>query len=113
LDQYSELQFEGIATGDESLVCYVIESNSMFARPHEEMIPRLRSGISIKKVMIPVFFTARQLIVLDYLPKGQKYNQEYFVQNVLPSLLHEKKCFFSARKPRSIFCAPGQLDVPQ
>jgi hypothetical protein len=38
-----------------------------------------------------VFFTALQLIALDALPKGQKYNQEYFVQNIHPSLLHEKK----------------------
>jgi histone-lysine N-methyltransferase SETMAR len=43
--------------------------------------------------MITVFITVRQLIVLDVLLEGQKYNQEYFVQNILPSLLHEKKCF--------------------
>jgi hypothetical protein len=43
--------------------------------------------------MITRFFTARQLIALDVLPKGQKYNQEYFVQNILPSLLSEKKPF--------------------
>jgi hypothetical protein len=48
LDQYSELQFEEIATGDESWVCYHVESDSMFARRREEVIPRLRSGISIK-----------------------------------------------------------------
>jgi hypothetical protein len=52
--------------------------------------------------MIPVFFTARQSIALDAFPKGQKYNQEYFVQNILPSLLNEKK-HFPARKPQSIF----------
>jgi hypothetical protein len=50
MDQYSELQFEGIATGDESWVCYVIESDSMFARRREEVIPRLRPRISIKKL---------------------------------------------------------------
>jgi hypothetical protein len=41
--------------------------------------------------MIHVFFTARQLIALYALPKGQKYNQEYFVQNTLPPLLNQKK----------------------
>jgi hypothetical protein len=40
----------------------------------------------------------RQSIALDALLKGQKYNQEYFVQDILPSLLHEKKRFH-ARKP--------------
>jgi hypothetical protein len=50
LDQYSELQFEGIATGDESWVCHFIESDLMLARRREEVIPRLRPGISIKKL---------------------------------------------------------------
>jgi hypothetical protein len=40
-----------------------------------------------------VFFTARQLIALGTLPKWQKYNQKYFVQNILLSLLNEKKRF--------------------
>jgi hypothetical protein len=56
----------------------------MSARWRDEVIPRLRPGISTKKVMITVFFTVRQLIALDSLPKGQKYNQRYFVQNLIP-----------------------------
>jgi hypothetical protein len=50
LDQYSELQFEGIVTGDESWVCYHIESDSIFRRQREEVIRRLRPGIWIKKL---------------------------------------------------------------
>jgi hypothetical protein len=65
----------------------------MLARRPEEAIPRLRPGISIKQVMIAVFFRARSLIALDSLPKGQKDNQENLVQNILPSLRNEKKPF--------------------
>jgi hypothetical protein len=54
-----ELQFERIATGDESWVCYLIESEWIFAPCREEVIPKLRPGISIKKDMITMFFTAR------------------------------------------------------
>jgi hypothetical protein len=61
------------------------------------VISRLKPGISIKKVMMTVFSTARQLIVLDAFPKGQKYNQEYFVQNIFPPLLNEKKRFSRQR----------------
>jgi hypothetical protein len=43
--------------------------------------------------VITVFLTARQLIALDALLKGQKDNQEYFVENILPSLLNAKKRF--------------------
>jgi hypothetical protein len=87
------LLFEGIATADESWVCYLIESDSMFARRCQEVIPRLRPGISINRVVIPAFFTAWQSIALDILLKGQKYNQKYFVDNIFPSLLNEKKHF--------------------
>jgi hypothetical protein len=38
-----------------------------------------------------MFFTTWQSIALDSLLKGQKYNQEYFVQNIFPSLLNDKK----------------------
>jgi hypothetical protein len=50
LDQCSELHFDGIATDDESWVDYLIESDSMFARRREEVILRLRPGISMKKL---------------------------------------------------------------
>jgi hypothetical protein len=63
----------------------------MFARRREKEIPKLRSGISIKTVMIAAFFTARQLIARNSLPTRQKYSQEYFVQSILPSLPNERK----------------------
>jgi hypothetical protein len=65
----------------------------MFAVRREEVIARLRPGISIKKVMITMFFTVQQLIAMNALAKGQKYDQEYFVQNIFPSLFNEKKHF--------------------
>jgi hypothetical protein len=43
--------------------------------------------------MIMVFLPTRKVIALDALPTGEKFNQEYFVQNPIPSLLHEKKRF--------------------
>jgi hypothetical protein len=101
LDQYFELQFKGIATGDESWVYYVIGSDSRFARQPEAMIPRPRPGISIQRVVIAVIFIVRQSIPLDALPKVLKCNKEYCVQNILPSLLNEKKRF-SRQKLRLI-----------
>jgi hypothetical protein len=49
--------------------------------------------MSVKKVVIAAFFTARQLISLDALPKSQKFNQEHSVQSILPSLPNEAKRF--------------------
>jgi hypothetical protein len=70
------------------------ESDLTFAYRHEEVMPRLRPGISMTTAMIPVFSTAWQLIALDTLPKEQKCNQESFVQIILPSLLNEKNRFW-------------------
>jgi hypothetical protein len=41
--------------------------------------------------MITLFFTGRKLIVLDALPKGRKYNQLYFVQNIFPESKEENR----------------------
>jgi hypothetical protein len=57
--------------------------------------------------MITLFCTARQLIVLDALRKGQKCNQEYFVHNLLPSLLNEKKRFSG---PKTAINFPVHMD---
>jgi hypothetical protein len=65
----------------------------MFACRREEVIPRLRPGISTRKVMIPVFLTLRQLIALD--------------EKILPFFLDEKKRF-SGQKPAIKF--PVRMD---
>jgi hypothetical protein len=54
---------------------------------------KVRTGNFDQKVRIPVFSTARQVIALDAVPKWQKSSQEYFAQNMLPSLRNEKKRF--------------------
>jgi hypothetical protein len=47
----------------------------------------------MEKVLIPGFFTLRQSITLETVPKGQKSNQEYFVHTTLPSLLNGRNRF--------------------
>jgi hypothetical protein len=52
--------------------------------------------------MITVFFTARMLSVLEPLPKGVKFNQDFFIDPVLPGLVREKRRF-ARRSPRTEF----------
>jgi hypothetical protein len=44
------------------------------------------AGNGAKKTLITLFFTTRKRIVLDVLPKGHKYNQQYFVDYIFPDL---------------------------
>jgi transposase len=61
--------FEGVATSDESWFRCRYPFSIMFARAPSEVIPRTRQTIGLKKTMITIFFTARQLILLDVLRK--------------------------------------------
>jgi hypothetical protein len=65
----------------------------MFARVPSEVIPRTRQTIGASKTMITIFFTAYQLILLDILPKGSRFNQQYFVDYVFPDLQTKNRNF--------------------
>jgi hypothetical protein len=43
--------------------------------------------------MITIFFTARQLIMLDALPKGSKFNKQHFIDYMFPDLKPENRNF--------------------
>jgi histone-lysine N-methyltransferase SETMAR len=63
----------------------------MFARAPSEGISRTRQTIGARKTTIMIFFTTRQLILLDVLPKGNKFNQRYFIDYVFPDLKTENR----------------------
>jgi histone-lysine N-methyltransferase SETMAR len=86
-----EPNFEGIALGDEFWFECSSYSNSMFADSRESVGPRIQRDISAPKTMIPIFSTSKRLLVLEALPKGTKFNQDYFIQCRFPRLYPEKR----------------------
>jgi hypothetical protein len=62
----------------------------MFAKSPGDVIPGTRKEIGVKKVIRTIFVTNRKLLIAEYLPKGQKYNQDCFISNILPELEREK-----------------------
>jgi hypothetical protein len=95
-------EFEGIATGDEPWFKHCYPSSTMFARGPSKVIPRTRQTIGAKKTMIMIFFTARQLILLDVLSKGSKFNQQYFIDYMFPDLKMQNRNF-PRRMPPATF----------
>jgi hypothetical protein len=87
----AEHNFEGITTGDESWFFYTTYGDSMFAMPAREVVPRTKQNSSAKKTMVTIFFTSTGLLVLNFLPKGTKFNQDYFIDTALPNLYSEKR----------------------
>jgi hypothetical protein len=91
LQLYAEHNFEGITTGEESWFLHTTYGDSMFATSAREVVPRIKQNISVMKTTVAIFFTSTGLLVLNVLPKGTKFNQDYFIDTVLPNLHSEKR----------------------
>jgi hypothetical protein len=91
LQLYAEHNFEGITTGYESWFLYSTYGDSMFAISAREVVPRTTQNISAKKTMVTIFLTLTRLFVLNFLPKSTKFDQDYFIDTVFPSLYSEKR----------------------
>jgi hypothetical protein len=91
LGMYAEYNFEGITTGEESWFQYSSCFDSMFAGSRENALPRIRRDISGQKTMVARFLTSTRLLVLEALPKGTKFNQEYFIDAIFPGLYDEQR----------------------
>jgi hypothetical protein len=63
----------------------------MFAASAREVVPRTKQNISAKKTMVIIFFTSTRLLLLDFLPKGTKFTQNYFIETVLTNRYSEKR----------------------
>jgi hypothetical protein len=70
--------FDGTATGDESWFHYLYESSAIFVKSPGDVSPRTRKEINVKKTVFTIFFTNRKFLIAEYLPKGQKCNEDYF-----------------------------------
>jgi transposase len=58
----------------------------MFATSARELVPRTQQNISAMKNTVTIFFTSTRLLVLNFIPKVTKFNQDYFIDTVLPNL---------------------------
>jgi hypothetical protein len=88
---YTEHNFEGITTGNESWFLYTTYGDSMLATSARDVVPRIKQNISAMKTMVTIFFTSTRLLTLNFLPKNTKFNQDYFIDTVLPNLYSEKR----------------------
>jgi hypothetical protein len=63
----------------------------MFAASREKGASFVRTQLGVQKAMSALFFTSTTLIVSEALPKGRKFNQDYFISTVLPELVKAKR----------------------
>jgi hypothetical protein len=83
--------FDRITAGDESWFHYLYESSSVFEKSPGDVITKARKENDVTKTMFTIFLPNEKFLIAEYLPKGQKYNQDYFISDILPELEREKK----------------------
>lgn len=71
--------FKNIYTGDESWFLFEYSQSSQWVLSKDELLTRTRKTNMQQKVMITIFFNGSGPILIDYLPKGMKFNGEYFI----------------------------------
>lgn len=58
----------------------------MYATSRDIIPARTKKGIMEKMIIFTVFFNEDQLLVIDAFPSGIKFNQYYFLENIIPNI---------------------------
>jgi hypothetical protein len=85
----AQFSFSRIVTADESWFLYLSQSDHIFVPSRDEMIRREKSTIDSRKVKVTTFFIGAKLFCLQALPPGARYIEEYFINRILPDIVHE------------------------
>lgn len=81
--------FHHIITGDESWF-YLRYFHQFMYTDSKENVPKIpKRMISDTKFMYTIFWNPWKFYIVDVLPKGQKFNSEYFINNILEELQTE------------------------
>jgi hypothetical protein len=76
----------------------------MFATSRDEMIPREKAMIGTQKIMLTIFFNSVSLMTLNALPSGSRFNQEYFIHNILSDIFEARGRIFHKYRQRDFLC---------
>jgi hypothetical protein len=72
-------QWHDIVTLDESWICLFSEHDLMWTAPGEIVVDRERYTVQLPKFMLSVEWNSIEFHVLKALPKGRKFNAQYYI----------------------------------
>jgi hypothetical protein len=84
------LSFSQIVTGDEFWFLYLYQSDYMFARSRDEVIPRTKATIGAQNVMLTIFVGGVKLVSINALPAGARVTQEHLINSILFDIVNER-----------------------
>jgi hypothetical protein len=76
----------------------------MFTASRDEVTPRERAMRAAEKVILTIFFSGVSLITLNALPSGARFNQECFVNHILPDIFEARGRFSIHFVGENVFC---------
>jgi hypothetical protein len=89
LQLYAGHNFEGITTGDGSWFLSTTYGGSLFSTSEGGAVED-QAEYFCQENYDYNFFTSTRLLVLNFLPKGTKFNEDYSIDTVLPNPYSEK-----------------------
>jgi hypothetical protein len=83
LSVQSTRQWHDIITLDESQIYFFSEHDLMWTAPGEIVVDKERHTVQSQKFMLMVVWNLIGFHVLKALPKGRKFNQQYYTNDIL------------------------------
>ena len=91
LEKSKHQEWRDIITGDQLWFGFYYEYDGKWCLPKEKKNTVMNgSKIQLKKVMVTIIWGVNGIYIDDFLPYGESYNSEYFVEHIL-NMLHEIK----------------------
>ena len=99
LKQNEKTFFKNIITGDESWFFFQYDYKFQYGKERSKIEYNIKPNFSLKKAMITIFFSGSGFLLVDALPKGAKFNSDYFCDTILEGLKKE----IHRRRPKMLF----------
>ena len=91
LSTLGPLQRNHVVTGDQSWVFLRNDPSEMWGKRNESTPVRVKRSRGDDKVMLTVMFSRKGILLVDFLPFGQKFNSQYMTSVVLSKLVAKIK----------------------
>ena len=91
LSKVPEKERKNFLTMDETWLFWKNPQNSIWQEPGNERPRKVKLNIGSKKLMLTVIWSACGIEVIDFLPRNESFNREYFSENIVEKLITEIK----------------------
>ena len=86
LSSLSHIQQNHVVTGDQTWVFLRNEQTQIWGKRNNTTPVRVKRTQGEYKIMLTVLFSKKEILLVDFLPEGQKFNSTHMTSVILPAL---------------------------